>query len=110
MRAYVVGLGGYLDIVARIGNIQLNVAWPYWSTTNRAAAKSQVSGEKGANQIRLRRWSRRRYSRLSPAASMTSSTWGATPWGHLLHCLVLQVARGSRQTGQARGGHASKAM
>jgi DNA-binding XRE family transcriptional regulator len=26
LRAYVVGLGGHLDIVARIGNIQLNVA------------------------------------------------------------------------------------
>ena len=26
LRAYVVGLGGQLDIVARIGNIQLNVA------------------------------------------------------------------------------------
>lgn len=26
LRAYVAGLGGHLDIVARIGNIQLNVA------------------------------------------------------------------------------------
>jgi len=26
LRAYVVGLGRHLDIVARIGNIQLNVA------------------------------------------------------------------------------------
>jgi DNA-binding XRE family transcriptional regulator len=26
LRAYVVGLGGHLDVVARIGNIQLNVA------------------------------------------------------------------------------------
>jgi DNA-binding XRE family transcriptional regulator len=26
LRAYVVGLGGHVDIVARIGNIQLNVA------------------------------------------------------------------------------------
>ena len=26
LRAYIVGLGGHLDIVARIGNIQLNVA------------------------------------------------------------------------------------
>jgi hypothetical protein len=26
LRAYVIGLGGHLEIVARIGNIQLNVA------------------------------------------------------------------------------------
>jgi hypothetical protein len=26
LRAYVVGLGGHLDVVARIGNIHLNVA------------------------------------------------------------------------------------
>jgi hypothetical protein len=30
LRAYVVGLGGHLDIVTRIGSIQLNVARASW--------------------------------------------------------------------------------